>query len=64
MLLDHGFGIGTRIKAMTYCDDLDILSLGFYDGSIHSFHFDIQHDKDTEPADDDDDEDYGQGVHA
>ena len=55
MLLDHSFG-QSKIKGFTYCDELDVVSIGFNDGSILNIHVDIQLDKDNE--EDDDDEQY------
>jgi hypothetical protein len=43
---------------MTYCEDLDLLSIGFRDGKIQSFFMNIEFDKDNS---DDSDEDDGSG---
>lgn len=55
--MDHSIGKG-KIQAMTYCDELDILSLGLCDGSILNFHIKVELDRDSATQDDDDD-DYG-----
>lgn len=56
LLMDYRY-THARIKGIAYCDELEILTLSFNDGSIQCLHFDIQLDKDGE-ADDEDDE-YG-----
>ena len=58
MLLDHPFAGFSRIKAMTFCEELEILSLAFSDGTVHNYHFNIQVDIFSENDDEDDDE-YG-----
>ncbi len=56
MLLDHPLGTG-KIQAITYCDELNILSLGLSDGRVQSFHIQVELDRDGK--DDDDDDEYG-----
>jgi len=41
-----------RIKSLTYCEDLDLVSLAINDGSVHSFQIQIE-----KGSNDDDDED-------
>lgn len=53
LLLDHSLGPGSRVKAMTYCDELEILSLALTDGTVRSFHFNIQINKENEDEEDD-----------
>jgi|LauGreDrversion4_2_1035121.scaffolds.fasta_scaffold283112_1 hypothetical protein len=50
LLLDHQLGPG-RVKALTYCDELEVFSLGMADGTIISYHLQVELDKD--------DDDYG-----
>ncbi|TNV82742.1 hypothetical protein FGO68_gene9612 [Halteria grandinella] len=60
MLMDHNLGKG-KIQAITYCDELDILSLAMSDGSIISFNIKVELDRDNNKDDDDDDDDeYGE----
>lgn len=58
--MDHNLGKG-KIQAITYCDELDILSLAMSDGSIISFNIKVELDRDNNKDDDDDDDDeYGE----
>ena len=50
-LLEYLFN--TQIKALTYSEELDLISLGFRDGKIQSFYLNIEVDKeDAEPEED------------
>ena len=56
-LLEYLFN--TQIKALTFSEELDLISLGFRDGKIQSFYLNIEIDKeDAEPEEDNSDEDY------
>lgn len=63
LLLDHHLGNG-KVKAIAYCDELEILCIGFNDGSMHSFHFNICLDKEDNAKgsdeEEDDDDEYGE----
>jgi hypothetical protein len=54
LLLDYQLGPG-RIRALAYCDDLEVLNLAMSDGSLISFQLEIKLEKDE----DEDDDDYG-----
>eukprot|EP00347_Sterkiella_histriomuscorum_P007307 403349456 len=51
-LLEYVFN--TQIKAMTYCEEMDLISIGFRDGKIQSFYLSVEIDKEDIYAEDDD----------
>lgn len=63
MLMDHPMG-PSKIQALTFCEELEILSLAMSDGSVVSFHLKVELDRDSH-TDDEDDDDYGEesGTH-
>jgi hypothetical protein len=59
MLLDHSFGRG-KIQGLAYCEEIEVLAIGFADGSVHTYHFEVELLRDERgQGEDSSDDEYG-----